>query len=299
VTATTATVARTDRDPFEVLDWVLLASLALIWGTSFMLIAIGLESLHPGVITWVRVGSGAVALQAVRRDRVAMPPATRRAVLRLSILWVVIPFTLFPIAEQHVNSAIAGILNGAVPVWAALFASIWFGRPTRGLQRIGIAVGFVGMVVVSLASGASGGQTAWLGIALVLVATVLYGWSINLLVPLQQEYGSIAVTRPLLAYAALATTPFGLWGLRWSTFEVVPVAAVLVLGIVGTGLAFLLMARLAGRVGGPRASMVTYLIPVVAVAAGVVVLDDRVTPAALVGVALVIGGAVAASRRER
>lgn len=293
-----APATRSDRDEFEVLDWVLLGSLALIWGSSFMLMAVGLRSLHPGMITWLRVGSGAVALQLVRRDRIVLPREVHREIMLVALIWVVIPFTLFPIAEQHVNSAVTGILNGATPVWAALIGAIWFGRTAHGIQRVGLVVGFVGMVLVSVSSGASGGDQVWLGILLVLVATVMYGWSLHLLGPLQQRWGAIAVTRQILVYAAVGTTPFGLWGLRGSTFEVVPVVATLVLGVIGTGLAFVLMSLLAGRVGGPRASFTTYLIPVVAVAVGVTVLGDHVSAWALLGVALVIFGAVAASRRE-
>lgn len=294
---TTAAPTRSDRDPFALLDWLLLAGLALTWGASFLLIVIGLDTLHPGVVTWVRVGSGAATLAVLRRPA-EFDAADRRTIALLAVVWVAIPFTLFPIAEQHVNSSVAGILNGAVPIWAALIGAMFFGRPSRGPQRLGLVVGFVGMALVSVSSSTAGGSTAAFGVVLVLVATVLYGWSLNLLAPLQQRHGAVPVMTRLLLQATLWTTPFGLWGLRSSTFAWGPVLAVLVLGVLGTGAAFVMMSWLAGRVGGPRASFVTYLIPVVAVALGVAVRGDVVHPVALVGVALVIGGAVAASRRE-
>lgn len=291
-------VPRSDRDPFEALDWVLLAGLALTWGASFLLMAVGLESLHPGMITWLRVASGAATLLLVRGPSSDMDRADRRSVALLAVVWVAIPFTLFPIAEQHVNSSVAGILNGAVPIWAALIGGLFFGRPSRGPQRMGLVVGFLGMALVSLSSSSSGGSTAAFGVVLVLLATVLYGWSVNLLAPLQQRHGAVPVMTRLLVQATLWTAPFGLYGLRDSRFEVVPVLAVLVLGVFGTGAAFVMMSTLSGRVGGPRASFVTYLIPVVAVALGISLRGDVVHPAALAGVVLVIGGAVAASRRE-
>lgn len=300
--AATPTIAtgpvRSDRDPFGRLDWVLLAALALVWGSSFLLMAVGLDALHPGMVTWLRVASGAATLLVLRRRRVEIDRADRRTIALLAVIWVAIPFTLFPIAEQHVNSSVAGILNGAVPVWAALIGGLFFGRPARGPQRIGLVVGFVGMTVVSTASTSAGGSTALFGIVLVLVATVLYGWSLNLLAPLQQRHGAVPVMTRLLVQATAWTAPFGLYGLPRSRFEVVPVLATLVLGVVGTGAAFVMMSMLSGRVGGPRASFVTYVIPVVAVALGMTVLGDRLHPAALLGVALVIAGAVAASRRE-
>lgn len=297
VTPSSAASSRSDRDPFAVVDWLLLGGLALTWGSSFLLIAIGLDTLHPGVITWVRVGAGAATLAVLRRPA-TLDAADRRTVALLAVVWVAIPFTLFPLAEQHVNSSVAGILNGAVPIWAALIGAMFFGRPSRGPQRLGLVVGFLGMALVSVSSSASGGSTAVVGVVFVLVATVLYGWSVNLLAPLQQRHGAVPVMTRLLVQATLWTTPFGLWGLRTSTFAWGPVLAVLVLGVLGTGAAFVMMSMLAGRVGGPRSSFVTYLMPIVAVALGVALRDDVVHPVALFGVALVIGGAVAASRRE-
>ncbi|MGH9186211.1 MAG: EamA family transporter, partial [Acidimicrobiales bacterium] len=106
------------------------------------------------------------------------------------------------------------------------------------------------------------------------------------------------VMSKVLALAALWTAPFGLWGLSRSGFGWGAAASVGVLGVLGTGIAFALMATLVGRVGGPRASFITYLIPVVALVLGAVFREDRVSAWALLGVVLVIGGAVLASRRE-
>ncbi|MEO8323193.1 MAG: DMT family transporter, partial [Actinomycetota bacterium] len=110
--------------------------------------------------------------------------------------------------------------------------------------------------------------------------------------------GSVVVMARMLALGTLWTTPFGLYGLTRSEFAWGPAAAIMVLGVVGTGLAFAFMASLVGRVGGPRASFVTYLIPVVSLVLGAVFQNDKVALIALVGVVLAIGGAVLASRRE-
>jgi drug/metabolite transporter (DMT)-like permease len=102
----------------------------------------------------------------------------------------------------------------------------------------------------------------------------------------------------MLALATIWTMPFGLFGLARSAWSTGPAVATAVLGVIGTGIAFAFMATLVGRVGGPRAAFVTYLIPVVSLVLGVVFLDERVHVGALFGVALVIGGAVMACRRE-
>lgn len=288
---------RSDREPFAALDWMLFSAVGLIWGSSFLLIKIGLEAFHPGLITWARVGMGAAALMALPAARKRIAREDRNALVLLSIVWVGIPFTLFPLAEEHINSAVTGLLNGGTPLFSGLFGALFFSRTPRGTQRWGIAVGFAGMVLVSFGSSAEGG-TAFVGVLMVVFATICYGFATNVVGPLQQKYGSIAVMAKVLALGTLWTTPFGILGLARSEFAWKPSAAVAVLGVLGTGWAFVFMGSLVGRVGGPRGSFVTYLIPVVALVLGAVFLDEKVAAIALLGVVLVIGGAVLASRRE-
>jgi len=165
------------------------------------------------------------------------------------------------------------------------------------LLVLGIAVGFVGIVCISLPTIGDGSNEAT-GALLVLAATLCYGFAINLAVPLQQRYGSVPVMAKTLALATLWVAPFGLWQLGDTTFDAGAWAAVFVLGVAGTGIAFWVMASLVGRVGSTRASSMTYLIPVVALSLGVVFRGDEVAPLALVGVVLVLAGAGLASRAD-
>lgn len=278
-------------------DWAVFTAIAGIWGASFLFIAIGLESLEPGVVTLLRVGLGAATLRLLPGGRIHIAGEDRLRMLAVSVLWVGIPFTLFPLAEQRINSAVTGLLNGATPMFTALFAALLFGRRTTGAQLLGVGVGFAGVLLISAPSLGEGATQAT-GVALVVLATLCYGVATNLVVPLQVRYGSRAVMGRMLALATLWTLPFGLAGLPGSHVEVAPLVAVGVLGIVGTGVAFLLMGSLVGRVGATRATFITYLIPVVALVLGVVFQDDHVEAPALVGVVLVVAGAVLASRRE-
>ena len=297
-TATPPTpVAADATEAFSSSDWAVFTAIAGIWGASFLFIAIGLESLEPGVITLMRVGLGAAILNLLPGGRIRIDPEDRARMLAVSVLWVGIPFTLFPLAEQHINSAVTGLLNGATPMFTALFAAAFFGRRTSGPQLLGVGVGFCGIVLISAPSLGEGATQAT-GVGLVLLATVCYGLATNLVVPLQMRYGSRAVMGRMLALATLWTLPFGLASLPDSHVELAPLAAVSVLGLVGTGFAFLLMGSLVGRVGATRASFITYLVPAVALALGVMFQDDRVAAPALVGVVLVITGALLASRSE-
>jgi drug/metabolite transporter (DMT)-like permease len=297
VTATTTTPPPVD-DRFTSTDWTLFLSVAGIWGASFLFIDIGLDALPPGVITLMRVGLGALALAVLPlpRRRTKIEPEDRVRLVTVSIVWVAIPFTLFPIAEQYISSAVAGLLNGGTPIFAAIFAMLLLRQPTRGAQLLGIGVGFVGVVLVSLPSIGEGSNEAF-GVALVVLATVCYGFAVTLAGPMQQRYGSVNLMAKVLALATVWTTPYGLWQIGDARWELGPIIAVVVLGVVGTGIAFALMGTLVGRVGSTRASFITYLIPVVALALGVAFRDDEVFLLELIGVAFVIGGAILASRR--
>jgi drug/metabolite transporter (DMT)-like permease len=297
MTAPTVSATRSDREPFASTEWLLFAAIGLIWGSSFLLIKIGLESFHPGFITWARVGLGALALAAMPASRRPIEREDRRRIIQLGVLWVAIPFTLFPLAQEHINSAVTGLLNGATPLFAGLIGALWFNRAPRGPQRWGIATGFVGIALISVGSSAEGG-TAFVGVLLVLVATVCYGFATNMAGSIQQKYGSVPVMARMLAVGSVLTAPFGIYGLTRSEFALGSAVAVTILGVVGAGVAFALMATLVGRVGGPRATFITYLIPVVSLVLGAVFLAETVTVAALVGVVLILAGAGMASRRE-
>lgn len=296
----TATSAQ-NTGQFTPADWGLFSGVSLVWGASFLFIAIGLEALAPGMVTLLRVGGGALTLTVIsglqggftkRPDRADLP-----RILLLAVIWVAVPFTLFPLAQEHVNSAVTGLLNGATPIFATLVAVAVFGQRTRGAQLVGLVIGFTGIVLMSAPSLNEGSSEA-LGVAMILFATLCYGFALNIAPPLQQKYGSVTLMGWVLAAAAVLNIPFGLWDLPNSRFEWGPLLAVLVLAVVGTGIAFALMAQLVGRVGGPRASFITYVIPVVALGLGVVFRDDTVSPMALGGVVLVLAGAYLASRKS-
>jgi drug/metabolite transporter (DMT)-like permease len=284
-------------EAFGAQDWLLLSSIAVIWGSSFLFIDIGLEAFRPGVIAFARVALGAAAL--------ALFPAARRPVDRqdlprvalLGVVWMAVPLLLFPVAQQWIDSSVAGMLNGAVPLFGAAWAVLLLRRPLARAQTLGLLVGFAGVIAIWWPE-MEGSRATTLGAGLVVLAVLCYGLALNLAVPLQQRYGSLPVLLRAQLVALLLLAPFGLWSLPGSHLRWGPALAMLPLGILGTGLAFVLMTTLVGRVGGPRGAVATYFIPVVAIALGVVFLGERVAPAALLGTALVLAGAWLTSRRE-
>ena len=293
-----STAHGTNREAFSLLDWMLFLSVGTIWGSSFVFIAVGLEAFEPGLITWLRVAFGAAVLWFVpgaRRSKIAQEDRAR--LVALSFLWVAIPFTLFPIAQQWVSSAVVGMLNGAVPVLTAVATSLLLRKLPGRVQIVGLALGFAGIASIALPT-AGEGSNELVGVVLVLLATVCYGMAITIGAPMQQRYGALPVMARILALAALWTAPFGIFGLGGSDFAWPSLGAIAALGVLGSGVAFVLMGTLVGRVGSTRGSFATYLIPVVAMGLGVWLRGDDVGPLGIVGVILVIAGALLASRRE-
>ncbi|MEX2251841.1 MAG: EamA family transporter [Acidimicrobiia bacterium] len=288
----------TNREAFSPKDWGLFLSLSAIWGSSFLFMAIGLDAFHPGLVTWLRLGFGAAFMAMLPRARQAKIPRSEwRRVGVLGLLWLAIPFVIFPIAMQWIDSAVAGMLNGATPIFTAVVASILLWHLPGRLQMIGLVVGFAGILAIALPS-AGEGSTAAVGVVLVVLATVCYAFATNIVVPLQQKYGSLAVMARMQWVAVALVTPYGIYGLTQSRFAWPSLAAMLAVGVLGTGVAMVLMGSLVGSVGPTRATFITYVIPIVALFLGVVFRDEVVSPIAILGVVLVIAGAILASRSE-
>lgn len=291
------TAGGTTSAAFGVAEWGLLAGVALIWGSSFVFIEIGLETFAPGVVTMVRVALGAVALGLAPRARVAIDRDDWPRVALLGMTWVAVPLSLFPIAQQWIESSVAGMINGAVPITTALWSTALLRRMPGRIQLLGIGLGFTGVVAIFLPELRGSSATA-LGAGLVVLAIALYGLSANMVVPLQQRYGALPVLLRAQLAALVVVVPVGVWQLPASTFTWRSALAMVPLGTLSTGLAFVLMATLVGRVGGPRGAVAIYFVPVVAIVLGVVLLGERIAPLAALGTVLVLVGAWFTSRRE-
>lgn len=287
----------TNLDAFGVGEWGLLAGIALIWGSSFFFMEIGIEAFSPGIVTLARVGLGAASLAFVAKARRPIDREDLRRVLVLGVIWIAIPLTIFPIAQQWISSSVTGMLNAATPISAAIWATILLRRAPGPRQLVGIAIGFAGVLAMSWPELQSSSANA-LGVGLSLVAVAFYGLSANLAVPLQQKYGALPVLLRAQLAALVIVVPAGLLQLGDSTWAWDSALAMVPLGVLGTGLAFVFMANLVGRVGAPRGGIAIYFVPIVAIILGVTILDETLEAIALVGVILVLAGAWTASRAE-
>ena len=289
------TAQGTHQQAFGPVEWGLLAFVAGVWGSSFLLIAIGLDAFAPGVVTFGRILFGMLGLAVVPAARTPIEREDWPAVALVGFTWMALPLSLFPIAELYVGSSVAGMVNGSVPLFAALFAAFLLRARPRQIHAVGLVIGFVGVVAISLPS-LRGADASTLGVGLLLIAVVLYGLSANLAVPLQQKYGGLPVMWRVQLAALVMTAPYGLASIPASDFEWASLGAVVVLGLLGTGWAFVAMANLMGRAGAARGSVAIYLTPVVAIALGVAFRDETVALLALAGMVLVLVGAWLTSR---
>ena len=270
-------------------DWALLVVPGVIWGASFLFIAEGLAAVAPNGVTFTRIAIGFLTLSLFPSARQPVARADWTGTAALGVLWFAFPLSMFPFAEQHVSSALTGMLNGATPLCVAAVAGILARRlPGRGTLA-GLAIGFGGAVLMALP--ALGGSSSAFGVALIVAALVSYGIALNVARPLQQRNGAIPVVWRALGVALILTAPLGLPAAVNGTWSIRPALAMLGLGAGGTAIATILTATAAGRMGATKASVSAFLIPVVALMLGVVIRHEHVTTISLLGAAICLLGA--------
>ncbi len=285
----------------------LLAALAAIWGGSYLLIKYALEDMSAPVVVWgrvviaafvllaaLRLTGGTAAVRGVARDLRARPGTA----LLLGTVAVALPFMLITLGELEVPSGLTAVLISPASLFVALFAP--FIDVTERIDRrqaFGMLLGLAGVaLVVGVESVHSWGE--FVGSLAMIGAAVCYALSSFVvkkryghLAAMQTSLVSITVTSVILAPVAFATWPSAVPGLR-------ALLSVLVLGAVGTALAFVIFYKLINEVGAGRASLVSYLAPGVALGYGALLLDEEITVAAIAGLVAILAGVYIASRAK-
>jgi drug/metabolite transporter (DMT)-like permease len=204
---------------------------------------------------------------------------------------------LLSVAQQWIDSSLAGMLNAATPLFTALIAAVVILRPPSARQTLGLVLGFAGVVAIT-APSVGGARASALGVGIVLVVAAFYGIAFNMAGPLQQRNGALPVLLRAEAVAAVLDLPVAVASVPGSSFSWSSLLAMLALGALGTGVAFVWFSSLVGRVGATRASVSVYFVPVVAIVLGAMFRDERIALAAVLGTALVTLGAYLTSRRD-
>jgi drug/metabolite transporter (DMT)-like permease len=279
-------------------DSTLLLVLSAIWGASFLFIKLGVDELEPSVVVLGRLVVGVLVLLPLVATRGGLSPLRAYAVplFVLGALNNALPFWLLGFAETRLDSGLTAVIQAAAPIFTVLLAS-WIDptQSVRGLRLAGIGVGFVGVAL--LVGVQHGGEVvaalAVVATALCYAASVLFaGRTLRDLPPLQISVGQLGAAAVLMA-------PLGLSQLPGQAPPAKTVAAVVALGALGSGLAYLLYFAIIASAGASRAILVTYLVPAFALLYGAVFLGEAITATALAGLALILGGVALATGLAR
>jgi drug/metabolite transporter (DMT)-like permease len=279
--------------------WVLFTALSVLWGIPYLFIKIAVEHLSPPFVVFVRVALAAVLLLPVAAARGALRPLLPawRWILVFSLIEIAIPFLLLGHAEQRISSSLTGLVIAAVPLIQAGLARVLHLSDRLDRRRLlGLLVGLAGVTALVgidvrggdlLAVAAAGGAAAGYAVGPVIATTRLAGLP------------TLGVTAAALAVNTVVYAPFA-WLTRPATAP--PVSAwlsIAVLGIVCSAVAFLVFFALVAEVGPARTTVITYVNPAVALALGVAVLAEPVTPGIMIGFPLVLAGSYLATRASR
>ena len=284
-------------------DWILLWTLSLLWGGSFLFNELALAGLPAVSIVWGRVALAAVLLAlALRGAGQGMPVrAVWPALAVMGVLNNLVPFTLFVLAQGQITGALASVLNATTPLFTVLVAHVATADERLSpMKAAGVAFGFAG-VVVMMAGEDLGGELpamlACLGAALSYGLAGVWGRRFRAagVTPLQTAFGMVMAS-------ALCLTPVWLvvdqpWSLGWPGWS--PVLAVVGLASLSSALAYLIFFRILARAGATAISLVTFLIPFSAAGLGWLVLGERLELRHFLGLALILGGLGLIERRRR
>src|SRR6478735_8013176 len=278
----------------------------IVWGSSFLFMKVSLTGISPAQVAWTRILLGTLTLGALvllRREHLSRSLRVWAHLLVLGLTFCVIPFLLFSWAQQHVTSGVASIFNATTPIMTAVMAAVLFRvERLKALQIAGIVLGILGVVVII---------APWQGLDLsqslvaqfaILGATACYGFSLAYMRKFVSNTGMTALTFSFLnigigAVIMLALTP--LVAASAVTLDPWIIGSVLLLGCLGTGVAYIWNQTTVRAWGPTRASTVTYITPIVGVVLGVVVLGETVSWNEPVGALVVFLGILLAQNRLR
>jgi drug/metabolite transporter (DMT)-like permease len=277
--------------------------LAFIWGWSFLFIKVAVDGLTPTTVAWSRIALGAAVLYAVLRHQGGRIPVDRTSLRHYAVaatIGNIVPFTLLAWGEQHITSALTAVLNASTPLFTAVFAAIGLSERLRPVQIAGLALGMAGVAVAAGlgASDLEGSSTA--GALAAILAGAAYGIAFVYMRRHLVSYPPIVAATGQLATGAVMLFPLAALTSILDGVSVTPtrLGAILALGAIGTGLAYVLNYRIIGDLGPTKASLVTYVIPVVAVVVGIVVLDEPFEWRLVVGGLLTVGGIAAVNAKR-
>ena len=281
----------------------LIGLVAALWGSSYLLIKYALRDLSPAEVVFGRVAIGAatlVLLAAHQRDAGREVVAELRGrpwlALGLGTVFIALPFLLIALGELQVPSGLTAILIAPVPLFvAALAPLVDHSERIDGRQWLGLGLGMAGIALI-VGVESIGTLSEFLGALAILGAPLCYAIGSFVVKHAYRDVSAIATSTVATLAATILTLPPAIATAHASAPGLRAILAVVVLGVLNTAIAFVLYSRLIAELGAGRAALVTYVAPVFALVYGAALLGEDITPAALAGFALVVGGVWLASR---
>jgi drug/metabolite transporter (DMT)-like permease len=259
----------------NLINWLIFITLSLTWGSSFILMKLGLQQLTSYQVAALRILSAGLILLPTTLKYISSIPKQKLVLVFLSgSIGSLIPAFLFCIAEEKIDSALAGTLNSLTPIFVIITGAVFYNIRVPHNKITGIIIAFTGCVLLLLSKSSFTVNQQFSSVALIILATIFYGFNVNMVSQNLLHIPSLriaAIALSLNAVPALLVLIFtGYFSLSFQSKEILmATGAAVVLGIVGTAIATIIFYILVKRAGGIFASMVTYGIPFVAIGWGV------------------------------
>ena len=267
-----------------------------IWGSSFLMIKYSLEELNPSDIAIYRILIGALFINIFVRAKENIVKTDNIKIFIISFFWMALPFYMFGIAEQTITSSLAGLINGSTPIFVAFIAVVFYKLNVTKIQVLYIFTGFIGVGLISL-SGGINDVSFEIGFLYALIASISYGIAVNMVEPLIQKYDSLIVIKMVIRYAFVISLvmlgPTASFKLPTVEVSLIPM---LILGIGGTGIAFLTYYKLLESVGRISSSFVVYMIPIFSIFFGYQFLNEITNSIQFIGIGVILCSAFLYSR---
>jgi len=278
----------------------LLVTLAALWGGSFVFMRVAVPALGAIPLAYVRVSIAAAVLLAIAFAQRRIPPFRTRSkeFLVVGVVNSAAPFVLFCFAEQTISASAGAVLNATSPFFAVIAGAVWLEQPVTRARLAGIALGFVGVVVlVGLQPGATS-KHVMLAVAACLVAAACYALAGVYTKRALSDVPSHAIACASQVFAALALMPLLPFASIPGPLDAIIIANVVGLAVGSTAIAYLIYFKLIADIGPQRALSVTFLIPLFGILWGALFLGEPLTSNLLLGGALVVAGTIVTVRAK-
>ncbi|EST23877.1 membrane protein [Streptomyces roseochromogenus subsp. oscitans DS 12.976] len=276
--------------------WFLFSLMGVVWGVPYLMIKVAVDEVSPPVVVFTRCALGAVLLLPFALRQGGLPRTIRthwRPMLAFACLEILIPWMTLTDAERHLSSSTAGLLIAGVPIVGVIVARLLGDTEHLGARRLtGLALGLGGVTVLTLPHLTGGDARS---LAEVFVTVLGYATAPVIAARRLKEVPSLHLTAACLTLAAVVYAPLAALAHPTSLPSPSALAALTGLGVLCTAVAFVAFLELIKEAGPTRATVITYVNPAVAVAAGALFLNERLTPTVLAAFALILAGSVLAT----